>query len=103
MANRVRQPNAEKRTERTAVRWTPTEMGRIKEAQERLHLQYEVDVVRTLALKQLDFDERLRSRSGDLELAAKTLGTSSMEDLLFDLAFRQLDLISSALEKDVAQ
>lgn len=103
MANRVRRPDAEKRTERTAVRWTPTEMDRIKEAQQRLQLQYEVDVVRTLALKQLDFDERLRSRSDDLKRVAETLEVESMEDLFFDLAFRQLDLIRSALEKDVAQ
>lgn len=103
MAGRSRDPDAEVRSERMAVRWTPSEMTRIKDAKSDLDLQYEVDVVRTLTLKQLDFEDELRSRGASLEMVREKLGLHSTEDVVWTLALRQLELISSALERDVAE
>lgn len=103
MAGRSRQPGAERRTERTAVRWTPSEMQSIQAVKDDLDLRYEVDVVRTLTLEGIGFRRELKDRNLTFEDVRKKLNIASTEDVVWTLALRQLDLISSALEKDVAE
>jgi ethanolamine ammonia-lyase large subunit len=103
MAGRSRRPGAERRTERTAVRWTPSEMRSIQDVKEELDLPYEVDVIRTLTLEGVGFRKELKDRNLTFEDVRKKLNVASTEDVVWTLALRQLDLISSALEKDVAE
>jgi hypothetical protein len=78
-------------------------MQRIKEAKARFGVKYEVDVVRDLALKQLDFEEELERWGGDLEKARKGLGLDTKEQTILALASRRLEQIRSLLENHVAE
>jgi len=185
MAGRSREPGEERRTERTAIRWTPTEMKGIQDVKEKAGFQYEADVIRVhtlegiqlrnalkeqflsgagsgslspdalialagrqlrletatrnagiestdelvplaaqqvkfrkevsaagiestndivpLAKRQLALESALRDKTEELKKVQDLLGLNSLEEVIWTLTLRQLDLIGSALEKDVAE
>jgi hypothetical protein len=78
-------------------------MQRIREAKDRLGVPYEVDVVRDLALKQLDFEEELERWGSNLEKARKGLGLDTKEQTILALASTRLEQIRSLLENHVAE
>ncbi len=55
MAGRKKsEQGAEKRTERTVIRWTESEKRRLLEAKKEMDVPFDVDVVRILTLRGLD-------------------------------------------------
>lgn len=55
MAGRPKsEQGAEKREERTVVRWTKSEKNRLQRAKKEMGVPYDVDVVRLLTLRGLD-------------------------------------------------
>jgi hypothetical protein len=78
------------------------EQVQVRKAASSAGLESMNDVV-ALAKKQIQFEQLVHERSADLKKAQRVLGLGSLGEVVLTLAFRQLDLISSALEKDVAE
>lgn len=103
MAGRSREPGAEVRSERMSVRWTKSEMDLLERYRERERIAYLGDVPRIMTLQQLHLEELIGDKSELLERARKGLGLETREEVIWALASRRLEEISSLLENHVAE
>lgn len=104
MAGRAKsEQGTEVRDKRTSVRWTKSEYDNLEKARQDRGIKYLVDVPRVMTLQQIRLEESVGDKAELLEKARKALGLNTTEEAIWKLAEAQLERMSSALEKDVAE
>lgn len=89
MAGRPKVAGEENRTERTSVRWTKSELGRLEKTQKIMGVTYLTDVPRIMALRQITLEEAFGNR---LEGFKRRLDVGTTGEVIEALVNRQIDL-----------